>query len=874
MAGVGGKSVGRVTIRVVPDATRFREDLKKTLTRIEKSNVLKINVDADMRPAERTIKRFIDHWSGQEIHLNVDVNGATLSNARIAQAARPRVVPLNLEVTKASVAKVGAAIAALSGARLGGDIFKGVGERLANLDRALPKIAAVASSIASLAAVGISAGGGLATLAASLSSILAVSALAPALIVGAGVSVAVLAVALSQMGDRLGDVIDRWKGLGDVIGDGFWDQAAQHLRELSDSIFPGIRDGLAGTAGALGSWTASLAQGFQSALSGAALEQMFGRLNESIAIASSGTGAFASALVNLGLVGSDYLPRLAQWISDLTTRFDEFVGAAAADGRLKGWIDTGITAAQELGSVLFSAGSIISSIADAAQAAGGGGIATLASSLAGIAEVFKSSGVQEALTTLFTGAAAGAAGLATAFAPLGNLIGTLAPAIADIFSGAGAGLGEFIGRIADALARPEFQTGLTGLFDGILAGIDALGPSLPALADALGSVGTFAGILGAQLGEVLGAGIEAVAPVVTTLLESLEPLIPVLGDALVGAFEALAPVLSDAATTLLPPLVQALSEIVPALLPLIEELLPVLIESLPIVAELFSALAPLLVPFLETLTLIAGVASDVLVPALDLIKPVVEILVASLTTATDFMNGALQTALLLISGLMSGDMTGALDAIGALWEKIWQGIIDMQEKVGTAIGDFVTKLLENFGVAKDSAEDIGESISDFFGGLAEGVQGMVEDAVRNVTSFIDGIVSGVRTAVETINRLFGGVKGPDTSGARGGGGGSFGDPPELARGAVVLPVEGGTVVRLAEAGRSEAVVDEGRLNRLIELSNAQLAQQQQVPAGDRPVYMDGGALFGVIREIADGSARLVVNDALDLRDQDSSRGRW
>jgi hypothetical protein len=90
----------------------------------------------------------------------------------------------------------------------------------------------------------------------------------------------------------------------------------------------------------------------------------------------------------------------------------------------------------------------------------------------------------------------------------------------------------------------------------------------------------------------------------------------------------------------------------------------------------------------------------------------------------------------------------------------------------------------------------------------------------------------------------------------------------------VLPVEGGTVVRLAEAGRSEAVVDEGRLNRLIELSNARLVQQPQAPAGDRPIVMDGGTLFGVMREMADGSARIIVNDALDRRDSNSQRGRW
>ncbi|PPH63117.1 hypothetical protein C5D25_07365 [Rathayibacter sp. AY1D7] len=49
---------------------------------------------------------------------------------------------------------------------------------------------------------------------------------------------------------------------------------------------------------------------------------------------------------------------------------------------------------------------------------------------------------------------------------------------------------------------------------------------------------------------------------------------------------------------------------------------------------------------------------------------------------------------------------------------------------------------------------------------------------------------------------------------------------------------------------------------------------QRPRAADRPVYMDGGALFGVIREVADGSARLIVADALDRRTQDARRMKW
>jgi hypothetical protein len=40
--------------------------------------------------------------------------------------------------------------------------------------------------------------------------------------------------------------------------------------------------------------------------------------------------------------------------------------------------------------------------------------------------------------------------------------------------------------------------------------------------------------------------------------------------------------------------------------------------------------------------------------------------------------------------------------------------------------------------------------------------------------------------------------------------------PNLAEGATVLPRAGGTLVRVAEAGRAESVVDTGKLNRLLD----------------------------------------------------------
>jgi phage-related protein len=59
----------------------------------------------------------------------------------------------------------------------------------------------------------------------------------------------------------------------------------------------------------------------------------------------------------------------------------------------------------------------------------------------------------------------------------------------------------------------------------------------------------------------------------------------------------------------------------------------------------------------------------------------------------------------------------------------------------------------------------------------------------------------------------------------------FGSLPELAKGATVLPRDGGTMAVLAEGGRSETVVDTGLLNRQLELSARTLARLVASPVG-------------------------------------------
>ncbi|MBK0297294.1 hypothetical protein IAE22_36270, partial [Bacillus sp. S34] len=73
----------------------------------------------------------------------------------------------------------------------------------------------------------------------------------------------------------------------------------------------------------------------------------------------------------------------------------------------------------------------LGNVADAAFAAGGSGLQTLANSLAAINQLTAGPAFQGALTTVFQGAAAGASGLAAALGPIGEMFANLAPSLSN-----------------------------------------------------------------------------------------------------------------------------------------------------------------------------------------------------------------------------------------------------------------------------------------------------------------------------------------------------------------------------------------------------------------------------------------------------------
>lgn len=78
MAGAGGREVGRVSVRVVPDTDGFRRSLKRQLEAITKGVEAKINVNPDVSGFRQKVSAATKGLDNAKVKVDVDKNSEIL----------------------------------------------------------------------------------------------------------------------------------------------------------------------------------------------------------------------------------------------------------------------------------------------------------------------------------------------------------------------------------------------------------------------------------------------------------------------------------------------------------------------------------------------------------------------------------------------------------------------------------------------------------------------------------------------------------------------------------------------------------------------------------------------------------------------------
>lgn len=386
----------------------------------------------------------------------------------------------------------------------------------------VPLLGAGAGAILALLGGVLGLVGGLAPLAGLLAPL-------PGMLAGLGVGALAFALAMKDAKTQLAELGPLMKQIQKDTSGAFWANAAGPLKELGHSLLPEIAFGMSSVGSAVGLMTARFATGMKQFLTADVLGKMFDNTAQGAANAAGAMIPMAHILETLGTYGTQFLPKLGQWFTDITIRFDNFLSKAAGGGAFEVWVSNGLRVMRELGTIIGSVGSILGSLFKAAENAAPGNTLTLfAGALQKAADVLARPEVQTGLVTMFAGAQQSLsfvnAGLDHLFAVLGQLGG----AFMTVMVGGGAILGRVLDFVAQILAQPAVGSGIISFMDGLQKGVEALEPAMKPIGDLIGALLPLLGEMAKTFGGVLGPAIAIIAPILTDIAKTLTPIVPEL----------------------------------------------------------------------------------------------------------------------------------------------------------------------------------------------------------------------------------------------------------------------------------------------------------------------------------------------------------
>jgi hypothetical protein len=589
------KSAGRVSIRVLPDSTRFKEDLKRSLERIEKSMKVKIPVELELARAELLkLKRQIESLVitiRPKIDLNVSAADIAALKAeiermrpvvnvrlntqqaatRIAALTRTRRMSIEPVLNNKATALFLAKMRALSGLNVIGDSFREAKDFFLNIDRNAVKFAALLSKIGVMSSLIGSTVAQMVTLGAGLASMANIGILAPAFITGMGIGVGVLVAALKDMKTVLADLGPKFSAWQKSISADFWKEAADPVRKLVNYLLPLLNttDGTTNTARSLGKYVAEMANSMRELLTADKLNLMLDRMNRSIDILRGSIRPLTNSFINLGIVGSGYFERFATWIVKLSNQFDAFITKSAENGDLDRWIENAIQNWKNFGNTVRAVTRMLGAINTAAVKAGTANFKQFAESLNKAADVMNTPRFQNTLVLLFEGMNAAVKGVANGIRQLGPAIETAAPTIKRVLGTVGDIASKVGGVLAQIISNPVFLAGLETFITSISTSLDQLAPAIQPFADSLGGV---LDLMGKVLIAVSDLGAKILTdwgPIFDKMGFKLAELIDPLNASLKKFVDEMTPVLESFRVNVLDKLVDVIKA---DLLPLVDKI--------------------------------------------------------------------------------------------------------------------------------------------------------------------------------------------------------------------------------------------------------------------------------------------------------------
>ena len=765
-------SIGKMSIRVFPDTSKFKADLKKDLAALKGQLKAAVDVEArvDQASLVQTKARLAGIAKDFKTHVTVDAQTRKAS-AALGVLTRPRTAEVRVVLQGLDAAKAG--LASLAGGNVASVGFGHAKEVASNFDKIAVSAGAAATKIAAMSAAMSAMAGNAAMVAVSMAQISGAGLALPGIMSGFLVGLASSADGLQNILLSLNEVVgksgyfeDAFRGMRFDHNEDFWSTAKVGLNDLVQNGVLPFMDEYVKLGKITGVFWSEFFRGMSNGIVAVGgMAQLFKPLHDSFAIAAEGAAPFTEAMFRLGAVGGEYLPRMAAAFTEVSNAFLSWVTQAQETDRINEIIDRGITNAKLFGGILVDVAGIINGVAKAAEAAGGGGLQGLAAAFDAINKAVNGPLMQGALTTVFEGAFAGMKNLTPGLSSLAGAFEQLAPTISRSMEKAGAVFSILLDGIAQALRNPAIADGVNKMFDGLVKAAIELAPAFSAAAPAMGA------LLGA-IGEIL----PIIAPLVTQIVQGLTPAFADFKQSLAPVVEVLAKGLSEALKVILPvvaDVVKALAEFMrnnPQLAATILAVVGALAPLAPIIGTVVSIIGTIvsvigaIIPVISTVVTWFGTVSatcavlgvsftSILAPIVGLVAGIgllVAAFVTALASSEPFRNSLAQ----IFQGLVTM-VQPIVEAVIPVLVQIGQAFIGMVTTVIGALVPLVTTIVEiaaqiisflapivAFLVQTFSPafEFIGKTVSDIFGFIGK----VISDAINIITGILNVFLSALR----------------------------------------------------------------------------------------------------------------------------------
>ena len=490
----------------------MRETAAKIKANPERRWELEADLDLQMHRAEEKLKKFED--KNDELKMDLDLETA-LARAHLAYFTRPRTIDIFANFKGTDLGKI------FSGMTSGATGLKGVQNQfdsLVNLfdklDKVVPKWSILGAGVTALGAGLLNLGRTAGDVGVSLVSMSKAALAAPAALAGLASAGYVGYRVFGDLKEKFDVTKTSLANLNKELGDNAWNEYGDNLYRLANDVAPSLSKGLNGIAVEEGKVLNGLIDVVRQSNEADQLPRIFENTRLAVSELNPGLQSLARAFLGLGDQSSQYLPRMASYISDVAEKWANWVDTAERTGQVSKAMEKAIEQGGYLKSSVFDLIGVFEGTL--------GTLAKTENGIQGFSEALEKANkavhtikFQETLEAWSAGAQDAQDKMRNAFKDIGDAAYSLKDTTRAVFGDAGQIVGEGITGLSRVLQQSgggirDFSSGVR---DGFSQVFDAVGDAGPMFSDLASMVGQ----LSRTFGGTFASALRTVSPLISTI---------------------------------------------------------------------------------------------------------------------------------------------------------------------------------------------------------------------------------------------------------------------------------------------------------------------------------------------------------------------